>query len=130
MGQQPVEIILLRQWASYISLPVWVMDADGTLVFYNEAAEVLLGRTFSDAGPISLPELDRIFNTVTPDGRPMTADELPIGIALLQHRPAHGRVRFEGLDRVARTIDVTAFPIEGQAGRHLGAVAMFWEPDP
>jgi hypothetical protein len=35
-----------------------------------------------------------------------------------------------GLDGAWRTIEVTAFPIEGQAERHLGAVALFWEADP
>jgi len=25
---------------------------------------------------------------------------------------------------------VSAFPIEGQGGRHLGAVAIFWEVEP
>ena len=129
MAQHPVEIILLKQWASYISLPVWVMDSDGTLVFYNEAAENLLGRQFAHAGEILLSEMAAIFNTTADDGSPVPAEKLPIGVALLEHRPAHGRVRFQALDNVPRTIDVTSFPIEGQGGRHLGAVAMFWEPD-
>jgi hypothetical protein len=30
-------------------------------------------------------------------------------------------------DGVWRKIEVTAFPVEGQGGRHLGAVAIFWE---
>jgi hypothetical protein len=33
----------------------------------------------------------------------------------------------QGLDQVRRHIEVTAFPLIGQAGRHLGAVAIFWE---
>ena len=32
------------------------------------------------------------------------------------------------LDGKHRELDVTAFPIEGQGGRHLGAFAAFWEP--
>jgi hypothetical protein len=58
------------------------------------------------------------------------AEEVPINAALLHHRPAHSRVRFRALDGVWRVIDVSAFPLEGQGGRHLGAVAMFWEPAP
>jgi len=33
----------------------------------------------------------------------------------------------EGLDGVRRLIEVTAFPISGQAERYLGALAIFWE---
>jgi hypothetical protein len=32
-----------------------------------------------------------------------------------------------GLDRVRRVIEITAFPLDGQSGRRLGAVAIFWE---
>jgi hypothetical protein len=36
----------------------------------------------------------------------------------------------QGLDGVPRRIAVTAFPLEGQGERHLGAVAIFWEERP
>ena len=55
---EPIEIILLRQWASYLGLPVWIMDAEGSLIFYNEAAELLLGgRRFEESGAISVEDL-------------------------------------------------------------------------
>jgi PAS domain-containing protein len=50
----PVELILMRQLASYLATPIFLVDAGGTLVFYNEAAEGLLGRRFED-----LPEMGR-----------------------------------------------------------------------
>ncbi|MEO6398887.1 MAG: hypothetical protein ABIP13_10510 [Tepidiformaceae bacterium] len=129
MGE-PIEVILLRQWSSYLELPVWIMDSSGTLIFYNEAAEAILGRRFEDSGAIELAELDSLFVTTAEDGSALASDEIPIGIALLHHAPAHRRIRFTGLDRVSRLIDVTAFPISGHGGRQLGAVAMFWEVKP
>jgi len=46
----------------------------------------------------------------------------------VQHRrPAHGHFWIMGLDGVRRQISVAAFPLQGQAGRHLGSVAIFWE---
>ena len=127
MAQHAVELILLRQWASYLTIPIFVVDAAGDLIFYNEPAEALLGRRFDDQGPLPLAEIADVFVTTALDGSPIAAEELPIGIALLERRPAHGRVRFIGYDGVPRTIEVTAFPVEGQGARFLGAVAMFWE---
>lgn len=127
MAQHAIELILLRQWASYLTIPVFVIDAAGDLIFYNEPAEGLLGRRFDDHGALPLADIADVFVTTALDGSPLPPDELPIGIALLQRRPAHGRIRFIGYDGVARTIDVTAFPVEGQGSRFLGAVAMFWE---
>ena len=51
-AQQPVEMILLRQVASYLTIPIWMMDSDGNLVFYNEPAETLLGIQFDEVGPV------------------------------------------------------------------------------
>lgn len=72
-------------------------------------------------------ELSRIFETAAEDGSPLPSDAIPLGIALLQGRPAHRRFRLRGLDGIWRLIDTTAFPVVGQEGRHLGAVAIFWE---
>ena len=126
MGE-PIEVILLRQWSSYLGLPVFIMGESGALIFYNEAAESLLGRRFEESGPIDLDELSVLFVTTAEDGSPISSAELPIGVALLSRIPAHRRLRIQALDGVSRLIDVTAFPITGHGGRHLGAVAMFWE---
>lgn len=129
MPQQPVEIILLRQWASYVATPVWIMGVDGSLLYYNEAAEPVLGQPFDEAGEMPGEWLANMFQTVALDGSPLTADELPINIALTQRRPAHLPMKMKGLDGPWRMIEVTAFPIEGVGKRHLGAVAIFWESE-
>jgi len=127
---EPIEMILLRQWASYLSLPVWLMDADGSLVYYNEAAEPILGRQFEESGPISVAEIADILPSRDDTGRELDSAELPVAIALADQRPAHSRVSFRAFDGEIRLIEITAFPIVGQAGGLLGAVAMFWEIAP
>jgi len=127
---QDIELILLRQWASYLTMPIFLCDHDGHLLFYNEAAEPLLGRRYDEAGEMPVSELATIFETKREDGSEMNAQDLPLAVALRNGRPAHDRIRMKGLDAVWRTIEITAFPIEGQRDRHLGAVALFWEVDP
>jgi PAS domain-containing protein len=128
MGEA-IEVILLRQWASYLELPVWLMDPGGSLIYYNEAAEPILGRTFEESGPIELSELSSLFLITDEDGTPLPTEEVPVGVALLRRVPTHRRIGIRALDGTSRLIDVTAFPVTGQGGRHLGAVAMFWEVD-
>jgi PAS domain-containing protein len=127
VSQKPVELILLRQWASYLSTPIFVVGADGALVYYNEPAETLLGRTFDEAGEMPLRDVSAIFEITDEAGAPMSLSEFPLGIAWQEHRPAHGRVRYRALDGPWRIVDVTALPIEGHDEQHLGAVAIFWE---
>jgi hypothetical protein len=57
----------------------------------------------------------------------LPAEQLPLMVALHQGRPAHRRLMIRGLDQVRRHIEITAVPLIGQAGRRLGALAMFWE---
>jgi PAS domain-containing protein len=109
---------------------VFIVDERGDLVFLNEAAERLLG--------IRLEEVDHLpFETWTTDFRPkaldgtiVPADDLPLVRAIVDRRPAHGPLKITGSDGVDRTIEITAFPLEGGRGRLIGAVAMFWEVDP
>jgi PAS domain-containing protein len=110
-------------------MPIWIMGPDGSLLFYNEPAESILGRRFDEAGEMQGEVLSTMFQTTAEDGSPLDAEELPINIALKERRPAHLWFRIRGLDGVWRRIEVTAIPIEGQRGRHLGALAIFWEAD-
>ena len=125
--QQPVELILLRQWAAYLALPIWIMSADGELLFYNEAAEPLIGRRYEDSGPIQSDQLAELFQTQELDGSPLANEDLPLVAALVRERPAHRRLRFKGHDEHWRSVEVTAWPITGQAGTMLGVAALFWE---
>jgi len=127
MPQQPIELILTRQWASYLAVPVWVISESGDLLYYNEPAEAVVGRRFDEAGEMPANELAHIFTATAPDGSPLAAEALPINRALRQRRAVHMALRIQGLDGVWRDIEATAFPLEGQGGRRLGAVAFFWE---
>src|SRR2546428_6253643 len=129
MLQQEVEVILMRQLASYLAMPIFVVDPVGNMLFYNEPAESLLGRRYDETGEMRFEEWSTVFHPTADDGSPIHPDALPLTIALRKQRAAHRRLRIRGLDGVARRLEVTAFPLEGQGGRHLGAVAIFWEAD-
>ena len=60
MAQQPVEMILARQWVGYLSVPVILVDTAGEVVFYNEPAERILGVRFEETGRIDREEVDRL----------------------------------------------------------------------
>ena len=127
MTQQPIELILLRQWASYMAMPIWIADSDENVLYYNEPAEVILGSRFDEAGEAPLEDVSETLKLTAEDGSPLPANAFPPVIALRERRPAHRLVHGVGLDGVPRSVEVTAFPIQGQGGRHLGAVAVFWE---
>jgi PAS domain-containing protein len=126
MSQKEIETILMRQLATYLSTPIFIVDGAGTLLFYNEAAELLLGRRFDEAGEMPFEEWTTVFAPLDETGAPAAPESLPLAVAVLKRRPAFGRLTIRGLDGVPRAIAVTAFPLEGQSGRHLGAVAFFW----
>jgi PAS domain-containing protein len=120
-------LILTRELATNLSTPMFVADAEGSLVFYNEPAERILGRTFAEAGEIQASEWEQLFSVETIDGRPMPLEEMPSGIAFLERRAAHGALRITGLDGQKRELAVTAFPLFKRGQEFLGMVAIFWE---
>jgi PAS domain-containing protein len=120
-------MILLRQLASYLTLPIWMMDEDGNLLYYNEPAEKLLGIRFDDAGPITAAQLTDLFRATDLSGVPIPDGEMPVVTALTNRFPAHRAIRFCGFDGVWRDVEISAMPVEGQSGRFLGVFATFWE---
>src|SRR5262249_6814511 len=122
-----IELVLMRQLASCLSMPILVVDPQGHLVFFNEAAEPILGRRFEESGEIRRGEWSSLFTPTNDDGSPVPREELPLFIATEHRRPAHRRSWIVGLDGVRRQIEGMAFPLLGYGERLLGAAGIFWE---
>jgi PAS domain-containing protein len=127
MAQQELEVILLRQLASHLATPILVVDPKGNLVYFNEAAEAILGRRFDETQEIRRAEFNSAFRPTDEYGVPLRPDELPLAMAADRLDPVHRRFWIRGLDGVRRQIEGTAFPLIGQNHRLLGAFAIFWE---
>ena len=117
---------LAHELATNLPTPMFLADADGTLVFYNDAAASIFGKTFAEVGQIPSVEWTTVF-TPRDQGVPIPPNELPLAIAVQQRRPAHRSMWIGGLDGVRHLLTVTAIPLQGQRGEHLGAAAIFWE---
>ena len=126
MPQKDVGLILMRQLASGLAVPMLLSDENGDLLFFNEPAELLLGQRFDDVGELHLEERQRIFAFRDSQGAPLSVEQTPLVVALKERRPVHRRVWMRGFDAIDREIEVTAFPLLGAGGHLIGAVAMFW----
>jgi PAS domain-containing protein len=126
MGQD-IELILTRQLASYLNMPVLIVDPKGDLIYFNESAEPILGRRFDETGVIRRGEWSALFKPTDDTGAALPREELPLFIATEQRRPAHRRSWIQGLDGVSRLIEGIGFPLLARDDRLLGAVGIFWE---
>jgi len=127
MAQQEVEVILARHLAENLALPIFIIDPQGNLIFFNEPAEAVLGLRFGDTGLMPASEWSTMFEPVEQDGTPIKPEDLPLVIAMTNNHPAHKGFWIKGLDGKLRQIELTAFPLVGQSGRTSAAVAIFWE---
>ena len=127
MSQQEVEVILSRHLAEYLAMPIFIVNPDGDLIFYNEPAEAILGTRYAETGVMPAREWATIFHPVDQEGKPIPPDDLPLVIAITQYIPAHKIFWIHGMDGTTREIEVTALPLIGQAERFLGGLAIFWE---
>lgn len=127
MANHDIEIILTRQLASCLRMPILLVDPAGDLVFFNEAAEKILGRRYEETGKIRRGEWSTLFNPTDDDGSPVPREQQPLFIATEQRRPAHRRSWIRGLDGVKREVEGIAVPLLGLGDRFLGAAGIFWE---
>jgi PAS domain-containing protein len=130
MQPRSLVLILARDLAEKLATAMFVVDHEGTLVFFNEMAEQILGRTFSDVGPLRLEDWTEAFSPVGPDGKRLSADELALVIAYRERRPSHHELKIKGLDNQERQLAVTALPLFARTNEFVGAAAVFWEVSP
>jgi PAS domain-containing protein len=130
MAQYEVELILARQLAGGLAVPVLLVDDRADTVFFNEPAGALFGRRFDEINALSFEERTMLLAPRYADGRPLPVGELPGMQAMRDRRPAHAAFHMHGLDGVLRPVEATAIPLESARGHILGAFVVLWPQDP
>ena len=109
--QKPLELILARNLLTSISTPAFLLDDEAAVVFYNEAAAALLGRSFEEAGRMEAEQWTHAFGPFDEDGSPVEVDALATTEAI-RSRPAGAcdvrdpdRARARAADRGERLPD-------------------------
>lgn len=120
----PVELILAKQWAGLLSVPVLLLDEGGDLVYYNESAEVLLGRSFDESGPMIRSEWSAAFQLEDAAGGDVDPGQTAIARALDDTVPDQQSTWIRGVDGVRRHVKITAFPIQGLRRTALGVMVL------
>jgi PAS domain-containing protein len=106
---------------------MFLIDAAGTLIFYNEAAELLLGKPFNEVGELPALEFGDMLELSDSDGSPLRRRDTPAGIAFFERRPAHRLVMATAFDGARRHVEATAYPLFGAADDMHGVLTVFWE---
>jgi PAS domain-containing protein len=128
-AQRPLELILARNLLTSISTPAFLVDDHAALVFYNEAAGALLGRSFEDVGRMSPEEWTSTYGPFGEDGKPVALDDLPTTQAVRNGRPAHAVFRIRSANGAQHEIESSAFPIVASEAGSSGAMIFFWPLD-
>jgi PAS domain-containing protein len=110
---------------SALSTPAFLVDEGGLLVFYNEAAGMLLGKRFEELGAVGPQEWGSLFGPFDESGEPIPYDDLPLVKAVRAGRPAHAELSVRSTDGTQHDVEVSAFPILTPHGSQ-GAIAVFW----
>ena len=127
MWRKDIEVILARLLASYLSMPIFIVDPDGNLLYYNEPAELVLGKRFAETGMMTPDEWSDGLTPTNKDGSPVPQEEVPLMVALRDQRPAHHTMWIKALDDEPHLLNVWAFPLTGLADRFVGALMIFWK---
>jgi len=126
--ERPLELILARNLVSIISLAAVLVDIEGALVYYNEAAGDFIGTRFEERGRITREEWSAEMGPVDAEGRAVDFEDLPLTSALRDGRPGYGRFFIRADDGLLEII-AGALPLVGPTGNN-GALVVFWPVPP
>lgn len=122
---QRLLLVQARNLITNLALPAVLTDPQGRLLFFNDAAGVILGRRFEEVGRLPREEWAPQIGPFDEQGRPVATDSLPLGVALRSGRPAQGRFRVRFGDGDLRDVEVSAIPLV-EPGYYEGVLLVFW----
>ena len=125
-GPRSLPLILARELAANLATPMFLIDGDGTLAYYNEAAELMLGKRYAEMGPVTANEFGTMLELADLDGTPLRRRDSPAGVAFIEREPAHRTLIATTLDGARRKFEVTAYPLFGRTEEMHGVLTVFW----
>jgi PAS domain-containing protein len=126
-GPRSLPLILARELAANLATPMFLIDEAGSFVFCNEAAELMLGRSFGELGVMTANQFGGMLEVRGLDGEPLRPRDSPPGRAFYNREPAHQSLLIRTLDGLEREIEVTAYPLFGRDEEMHGVLTVFWE---
>lgn len=125
-SEPSLPLILARELAANLATPMFLIDAGGILVFCNEAAELLLGKSYSEIGGITALEFGAMLELGNVDGTPLRRRDSPAGVAFYEREPAHRTLLATTLEGTRQPFEVTAYPLFGHVDEMHGVLTVFW----
>src|SRR5438093_11041680 len=120
VGQRNLVLILARDLADKLASAAFIVDHEGTLVYFNERCAEILDMTFAEAGPMPMEVWSKDFFPSDLEGRPIAAEEAPLAAALRNEKPMDRSMRMQTVGEKPRDITRIAPPLAGRAGESGG----------
>jgi PAS domain-containing protein len=127
-AQKPLELIQARNLLTSLSTPTMLVNRDGDVIFYNDAAGALLGQRYEETGTLSAHDWVCTFGPFDDDGQPLPVERQPLTAALRANRAGHAVHRIRSATGQEYEIEVSGVPIVGADG-FQGAMIFFWAID-
>ena len=123
--QHNLTLILARSFVAQLATAVFLLDTEGTIIYYNQAAERLTGRPFIEGAANTVEEWMERGRPLDEEGREVPMESLPLGWTILKREPAHAVTMFRTKGEYHRFENVT-FPLFAHTDDLVGAMAMVW----
>lgn len=124
--QRNLVLILARAFAAQIATAVYLLDEEGTVIYYNESAERLTGRPFIEGAGLKVDEWMAQALPRDETGELIAIENLPLGTAMLKREPAHGVVTFRLRDGTDQRIEAVTFPLLAHTEDFVGTFSFIW----
>ena len=105
---------------------MFLLDPEGTIIYYNEAGERLTGRPFIEGAGQTIDEWMMRTRPRDAEGLELPVQDLPLGTTMLKQEPAHGIVIFRTADGVDRRIETATFPLFAHTEDFVGSFTLCW----
>jgi PAS domain-containing protein len=122
-------LIRAKHLAESVTTPMLLVAADGTLVFYNEGAEALFGKPFSDVGQMPAGDWGKQFNVRDRHDNPFPLEAMPGWMELQTERPTLGHVKLTTARGEDLFLAACGMPLFTSQQQFDGGLVLMWQEE-
>jgi hypothetical protein len=130
MIQKAIEFIILKQVASYLAIPIAIIDIHGNLIYCNECCENHLGFDFIEKGEMTFAEWSSQFLTSDAKGHMVPIDHLPFLSEKHRKKLHHHTLHLKEAHANANHVEAFIVPIINQSDNYIGSIVYFQMIEP
>ncbi|HSH02323.1 MAG TPA: hypothetical protein VLL52_07370 [Anaerolineae bacterium] len=119
-----LEVILARHLASSLAIPMFLINPQADLIYFNTLAERILGQRYDETGVLTYAEWSTLMTFRDKDGNKLVEHNNPFLVSLRTEKLINQQLWLETINQNKQCLTISCIPLLGQTYHFFGVLVI------